>query len=229
MIIPPSTQPKLAALLSFDEAVFSQIEQAIKGARVGSSAADLTSLVVKNVTGPGDDELRSAMSAAFEVYRVSAHRSVPAEQFIPDLFEAARDARTERLKEAAADEQAFSNRIRRVLSLGPSFAVAAKASGLRDSHERTYCHSRVLTDIRPIFRESATDPPVGGIVTHALLIGYHGDDGAVRTFFVNLSDMDVTGLMANLERAKVKGRTVATLLTKAGLTNVGSDAEVSGE
>jgi hypothetical protein len=222
--IPAASEDRITALFTLEDAAFSRIELALRSAQAGVSSRQIVELAVGAAADIDEDTVRAAMSGAFELYRVCGNRGIPKGVFITELAEAAKVAATEQLREAGQNEARFADRLSKILDFGAAFEIAAKMRSLSGEHERTFCTATVLTDIRPIFHTNPADPPVGGIIAHTLSISYHaGPDGGLETTFINLSEMNISGLIAKLERAKLKGRTLATLVTKAGLVPVSGD------
>jgi len=92
--------------------------------------------------------------------------------------------------------------LREIFSLNDTLGVTSKARSVAHDSERTYCFSRTLTDLRPVFRPDSEDPSAL-VIVHNLKIAYH-EGGDLREFFVLLTGGDLKRLLKVLQRAEKK-------------------------
>ena len=116
-----------------------------------------------------------------------------------------------------SDWAAFENAMGEALSSDSAVSLTFKALDLLNDHQRTYWYSRILTDLRPIFRAEVTEPPAAMVVVHTLKLGYRDGD-ATRELFVAMDSFDVRGLIATLERAISKEESLRALAEQRQLT-----------
>lgn len=117
-----------------------------------------------------------------------------------------------------AELPAFRSRFVKLLA-ARAFGVEAKVADLTRDVEHSYCSSRVLTDLRPVFGDTVADGPIRMVVMHTLRIAFH-NYGEHNELYVSLSDSAISALLAELQRAQEKAR----LLT-ARFVNSGSEAK----
>ena len=68
--------------------------------------------------------------------------------------------------------EVLSARLKLLLELDKSIGPTAKAWDIFTKHQRTYCSSRILTDVRPIF--TGENPEVSGsVIVHTLALTHH--------------------------------------------------------
>jgi hypothetical protein len=88
-------------------------------------------------------------------------------------------------------------------------------------HERVYLESRILTDIRTVFKEYK-EQPIGAVVVHNLKITYRQNDNE-KEFFVALDGSDLLNLSQEIARAETKAKEIKMLLEKAEITYLSGD------
>jgi len=144
--------------------------------------------------------------------RVTADKSTA--DFINDLSQGIAESRSE---EFAPIDEIRSRVVPRLTQLYESESVmlAARASGVLFEYDHIFYKARILTDIRPVFGESAKDAKAVMII-HNLRIHYHqGEDH--KDFYVALDAKDVQKLIDTLERSKTKAETLKSVLGAANI------------
>jgi hypothetical protein len=154
------------------------------------------------------DDSERAMDALTTMYTIRAFNEVETEEFIGDVCEALLEYGDLR----AADEAKFRERLARLLDI-EALNIAAKGAALQTEHEHLFCSARVLTDARPIYGKSVSDPPAAMIITHELKLNYHeGPAGRTREFYIGLGSGDIAQLQEVLQRAEAKAHSLRTAL-----------------
>lgn len=100
-----------------------------------------------------------------------------------------------------------------------SLVVTAKALTILAEHERVFLRARILTDMRPIFRDDVATDPVAALVVHVLKLEYHRF-GRTEEFFVALDSGDISALAGVIKRAEAKEVRVSDLLSRLGLPHL---------
>jgi hypothetical protein len=116
-----------------------------------------------------------------------------------------------------SDWSAFEESITEALSEESALAVSSKARDVMQDHSKIYCYSRVLTDLRPIFKSDIGQGPSAFVTVHTLKIAYH-ENGEHKEFFVALDREDVKQLADLLARAAKKEDSLKSLSHDKGLT-----------
>jgi hypothetical protein len=119
------------------------------------------------------------------------------------------------------DKRKFSEGLAAFLKASSVLAITAKAAKLLLDHERVYLESRILTDIRTVFKES-NEQPIGAVVVHNLKITYRQDDNE-KEFFVALDGSDLFNLSQEIARAETKAKEIKMILEKAEVTYLSGD------
>jgi hypothetical protein len=154
-----------------------------------------------------------ALDALNTMYTIRAFNEVSLDEFIDDVCEALREYGE--LK--PPEEIRFRERLTRLLDI-ESLSIAAKGAALQSEHEHLFCSARVLTDARPVYGKSVTNPPAAMIITHELKLSYHeGPGGRVREFYIGLGSGDLAVLQEHLQRAGDKAKSLRTALEMSKL------------
>jgi len=130
-----------------------------------------------------------------------------------------------------ADAEAWRERqdyIARLLSAEGPIGIAAKAGELLFEQQLVFCTARTLTDVRPVFDESAEHIQVF-LPFHTLAITCHeaGEKQHIH-FHIAMDFGDIVRLKKQLERAEKKEKLVREQLTKAGLAVIETGSEAGG-
>ena len=102
---------------------------------------------------PNDTEkadLRQIADAIAGLYAAKAERDVGVEEFADRVCDAMEALDSKELRLPHAEREQFRKKILTLLN-ADVFAIVSKAFDLATEDERTFCHARVLTDLRPVF------------------------------------------------------------------------------
>jgi len=176
------------------------------------------------VPDTSSDAAEQAKEALESMYRVRAYNEVSIEQFIDDVFESLRGHK----ELEAEDEPAFRDRLNRLLSI-ETLLLAAKATVLRQAHERNLCSIRVITDARPVYANGPSVPPAAMVITHTMKIEYHqGVSGDLSELYISFESEDIAEILAAFSRAEEKARSLRDLFSAAKVKFIDSQ-EREGE
>ncbi len=103
----------------------------------------------------------------------------------------------------------------RILDLS-SIALKAKALSLAADCQRLFTDAKIISDMRPVFGRSVTEPPLGVVVLHSLRIDF-SEDGSEREFFVHMDSKDLQELQACVTRALDKDASIRRLVDRSKL------------
>lgn len=114
----------------------------------------------------------------------------------------------------------FHENLVKLLSASALF-LNVKASTLAGDYERIYSESKVITDIRPIFKNSKPDSPVGHVVIHTLKITSQAKFEE-QDYYFSMSELDLIDLHDQILRAQQKSKMLEKSLGNSLGTNVES-------
>lgn len=97
----------------------------------------------------------------------------------------------------------------------PIIRLSAKALDLSYQHSHLFQRAQIITDVRPLFNNDASEVQ-GTIISHKLLIRFDDIEGEHLLSFA-VDERDIESLIRQCERALTKSVTVKTHLDKAGL------------
>lgn len=210
--IPEGHREDLALILALDDTQVEAFVHALDTVVVMSPAAFASEALV-----PGVEPLRLGrmFSALRILYRVRGHDSTELPAFVDAIVEAIRSAGDPKLTLAAEDVARTTATLLRLLS-ATEFSVTVKAQDLASEAQRMLYGSRVLTDVRPVFRESVSDEPAGMLIIHTLKIEYHIHDYRHEDIYLTIPPDQLITLRDAITRAIAKAETLQTRLSSAG-------------
>jgi len=114
------------------------------------------------------------------------------------------------------DGPGFEQKLRAILSAEDSLGITAKALDLLVDQEHG-CHSvRIISDVRHVFPNDASQRPKAALVLHTLNLVYHEIDG-LKEIYVALDTSDLKRLKSAIERAETKEKNLKGLLKTSGI------------
>jgi len=106
------------------------------------------------------------------------------------------------------------------------FALVAKTHDLATEDERTFCHARILTDLRPVFGPNIEEGPKAMLAMHTLKLAYHEQDSQKhRSFYVSLGAEDLQALKKIIQRAEDKAKTLNAAVNNIRLFGIPREKE----
>ncbi len=163
------------------------------------------------LTPPNVEDIIEALLA---LYGVRDSLDVETSEFIKDLEEAVLES--ESFSDISNNLQISKPLIAELLDLDEPLSIASKAFNILLDHERIFLGSKILTDIRPIFRNRNVESPIGAVIVHMLKIDYR-EGSKSKEFFIALDTGDINKLEHVLKRAKLKEKAIQPLLKTAGV------------
>lgn len=161
---------------------------------------------------------------------------LPEELDAPSLIEALIGLEVTRLGPPLVDRRSAADQVARSLEAGEdqlngsslaerieatlgSAAILhrAKAYLLQLEHDRVYLGARVITQLRPIFDDDATQGPRGAIMTHVLRVDTFARGQRGESFYFGMDDDDLDELKAVVDRAIDKRGSTRAYVPKVGL------------
>jgi len=212
--IPPAFKTPLANLIAMSSKDRQQLIEIIRAVPPGQDRATLAARIASE-TELDKERAGGIVSMLMSLYRVIQNRTI--DEFVGEVCDAVRTSRKVESKEV--DWSSFKQDLTALLSCDETFGVTAKALDIRKQHPHVYCTARILTDMRPVFKQDAEAGPVAAFVIHALRISSHdeGDFSEVKDFFVSLDADDLRELSKLIDRALMKEASLKSLLHTANV------------
>lgn len=196
--------------------------------------AILDDKVIKNLlqsieTVPLTFDLQKIVSFAETKYGVEADSAAEIVDFIVSLYFYARnenidcdtivDAICENLKEDSPTNLSaryiakLKNRLLKFLSISSFLEIVYQASNLLPENENILTDSRLLTDVRPIFKEEISNGISGSLISHVLRLQYENINGS-QEIFLSLSSSNIEQLIEELQQSLTKELTLQKTFEK---------------
>lgn len=159
-----------------------------------------TSIEKKKITG--------IVAMLASLYRVM--ENTPIDEFIDDFHDAANSI--DKTSKIDIDWDIIKKDLKTVLSSDRTFGITSKAMDILGHYPNTYCSSRILTDIRPVFGQDTNELPPAAMVIHTLRMSFHEESSSTKDFYISLDSQDLKELSRLIERAVKKEATLKSLI-----------------
>ena len=215
LTIPERFRVGLSKIRELDDQTVQQIraalEQPVPGfseeeVRLPNRPSDIPVTALASIPTERSD-LRQIAEAVAGLYSAKAARDLAVEEFVDQVCDAMEVLDSKELRLSGAGRDEFRRKLLILLS-ADVFAVVTKAFDLATDDERTFCHARILTDLRPVFGTRVEDGPKGMVVVHLMKIDYHQGGPAHHQIQLSLDADDLQTLRKLIDRAELKARTL---------------------
>jgi hypothetical protein len=180
---------------------------------------DIATDAISAVPSQPTVNLKLIAEALAALYSVKSQADTPTEEFADDVCESLETLDSEELRLPHAERDRFRANLVTLLN-ADLFFLAAKAYDLKTDDERTFCHARILTDLRPVFGQEVGDGPKAMVVVHLLKLGYHQGSDKHQQFYVSLDGHELQELRKVIDRAEAKARTLKSAIKDTPLFGV---------
>jgi hypothetical protein len=157
--------------------------------------------------------------ASLSFARMSMEKSVSA--FSADIVEALEESEHKPQGLNESNRDSFVEHLAKLLDI-PAIRISSKSDELLHQHEHALSKVRIITDIRPVFGEDATNFPDAAVLIHMLKITYIQED-SLKDFFVAMDSNDIKLLREALDRAEKKAESLKSILNKSDIFCVEMD------
>lgn len=113
----------------------------------------------------------------------------------------------------------FKQRFHDLLTSEGIFRTIAKTFELRIENERILAGARVVTDVRPIFKDDVAKGMAAAMVAHTLRITYRDATGQ-KEFYTALDELGLNILLEQILRAQEKAEAIRSMLEKASIPQI---------
>ena len=212
--VPRQYDAGLKVLLDLSEPAYTALLQALATTQPVLHREDFVRAVSKQA-GMGFLDTDRVLTVLVNLYTVRANLDLPPDKVADTLVAALKEVMEDQRISAEPEQlRSFRQRLPELLDLQDTVGVVSKASFLWYQHEHVFLDAQTLTDIRPVFRRIATEPPTAAMVIHKLRISYSvSGESERRDFLVALDSEDLDLLERSIERAKQKATTLRQLLS----------------
>jgi hypothetical protein len=217
--IPKQDLPAFLAITGFDDGSFSGMSKAFAESQPSLHRKKYISQLAAKVPKSTQKDILVICTALFSLYALMAENGISASNLSSEIAQAVKE--TPEGSRLSGDKiEILKRRLASLLSFEDSFNIMVKAVNVRNEYERTFCNSRILSDIRPVFTKT-TDSFSAAIVVHNLQIGFHeGATGEHNEIYVSLDDDHLLELKETIERAQKKSAALKAILKTSKVTCV---------
>lgn len=217
--IPDGVQAGLEQILSLSDEQRDELVSALNTALPKLLPSSFARDVAAKVNFGGTDGVFLIVRSLVALYARRAESDVELDQFLEDVCSALDDDGD--LLFSTDQHEKLKHNLSPLLSIEQSVGITAKANSVYSDHARVFCEARILTDVRPIFKQNPAEPPAAATIVHVLKITYHENDKH-KNFFVAMDTSDIQKLRALLERDEQKAQNLNLMLSAAKIPNLES-------
>jgi len=150
------------------------------------------------------EEIQSIIRSMISIFLNYYETDKPVDEFIEEII-----MKFERI-DTEINKEEISNFVNQILKLEHNLGIMTKAISVMTDHAHIFNRSRILTDLRPIFRRDIQESPKNAVIIHNLKILYR-QDGKSNDFFVAMDSKDLSELKNVIERAQTKEKSLKQL------------------
>jgi hypothetical protein len=165
-------------------------------------------------------DIKALVDALYSLYVARAKTEITAVRFVSELLNAIRQSTNKDIATSDPEEVSRLTKTLTDLLSVPALSTKAKAYALRTDFANTFCDSKIITDLRPVFDTDVKDEPAGAVITHTLKLEYH-HCGKHTEIHIALEKPDIENLLTTLKRAQDKAVTLSSVTAKHGLRILG--------
>lgn len=210
--IPPEYKKGFSKLQLLNEDALKTFLAVLKEEHPRLLQSDWAAHVASHIPGIEARDVTDMVSALLGLYYGREATGLSISDFVDALTHSSDFAITDELP-----KNTFKRYLAQLLEVD-SLIVTSKAFDVLTEHEHTVHSLRIITDLRPIFKENLSETPsaspAAAVITHTLKVSYHRGRG-MGEFFLALDDDDLDLLKALIRRAEAKETSLKELLTVA--------------
>lgn len=212
--IPDHARPGMIAIRQLTDTHIAEVRAAVNAGAKGGANADALFRTIESTTG--DQGISRALQSLY-TYRFSTESAV--DQLAADVTNVMLGHDDADVRLPADEAQSFRDHLQDLLSID-SLSETVKAEQLAFEHANIYYHSKVVTDIRPVFGDDISAAPHACILSHNLHIHYVTKTGDHHDLVVGMDSDDFKDLQSSIDRAHRKTRSLTQLLKAADVYQI---------
>jgi hypothetical protein len=215
--VPDRYQRGLAAIIRLSSANIESLRSVLDRTASNQSRNYTAADIAAEIGSIPSDVSVEVVSTILSLYSLRNDLEMSIEELSSTVIDAMEESEEKELNLSDKEKADFRERLSGLLSID-SLSSDLKASEVTSDHERTYCTSRILTDIRPVFEIGHDDKITNARVMHELKIEYH-ERGATKVIYMAINDDGIINLQLTLDRAQAKASALEKLLQKWSLSD----------
>jgi len=210
--IPERYRPGLVKLASFDDDTIAKLVETLKICPPTLHLEDIASLAYKQY-GIDIKDTSDIVLAIKSLYPFREDEYISTEKFVSEIGRALQNDSKD-VSDEAIDK--LQKRLLEFLEIEGSLEIASKADVLKTEYENIFSNSRILTDLRPVFKTDIEDGIGGALISHVLRIRYDNINGS-QELFLTLDSYDISKFAEQVERALEKEEVLKKFLSNSNI------------
>lgn len=211
--IPEVFRPGIAKLASLPDQSAAELLSALQASKPTLNARNMADGISTQTPSISREDVKAIVETLVALCAVRFINSIPLAEFIDSVLGAL--SRYEKLKEI--NTETLRTRLPIFLQID-QLVLSAKAGALQRDHAAVFLAAHSITDIRPIFADSA-GLPQGAVLVHTLKLSYLQENES-RELFVAMDDQDLETLQKVINRSQEKGKALRVIIEKADLASL---------
>ena len=211
--IPQQYQFGITLIIKIDEPLFNRLLSAITEVH---PFVDIDSLVLEispKMEEVSINDLQEILKAIHSIYSLRIQGNLKNTEIITGLINAVSSDDT--FSQLSAEELAhFKQRLTKILAIDGSISISSQSLILLQEYDSIFLNSRIITDVRPVFKAETKEEIAGALVVHTLKIAYQDASGS-KEFYVALDSSDVKKLQEQLSQSLIEAKVIQAMLNKA--------------
>ncbi|QKQ73931.1 hypothetical protein [Nostoc sp. TCL240-02] len=215
--IPPQYQLGITLIIKIDENLFHKLLNSIIEVHPFVSIESLVMEISPKLEEIAVNDLQEILRAIRSIFALRTQENLKNTEIVTGLSNAVSIDNT--FSDLSDEElKRFEQRLTQllVLAVDGSISISSKAIDLLQEYDRILLNSRIITDIRPVFKSETQEGIAGALIVHTLKIEYQ-DAGGLKEFYVALDSNDVKNLQEQLSESLVKTEVINSILNKANI------------
>lgn len=216
MTLTSDYQNGMKSFLSMEDKIFQSFLEVLETEPPSLNLSKLAQSVAQSLKKNDDVDLLYIITIINSFYEFRSNRKLDNDEVIQQVTKSCFD--DESLAKLFDDRSKilFRERLLLVLNSENSISLAYKILDVTRNQERLFLESRILTDIRTIFKSDLVEP-LGAAITQVLKIEYL-ESNQRKEFFVALEPEDIEQLYSQLNRARQKADSLKFMLKSANIS-----------
>jgi hypothetical protein len=194
----------LEKLATLDDKVIKNLLQSIETV---PPTFDLQKIVsfAENKYGIEADSAAEIVDFVVSIYFYARNEDIPCDTIVDSICENLKKDSSAKL--SAKQISKLKTRLVNFLGISSFLEVVYQASTLLPENENILTDARLLTDIRPIFKEEISSGISGSLISHVLRLQYENINGS-QEIFLSLSSSNIEQLIEELQDSLTKELTL---------------------
>jgi hypothetical protein len=211
--IPEQYQFGITLIIKIDEPLFNRLLSAITEVHPFVDIASLVLEISPKIEEVSINDLQEILKAIRSIYSLRIQENLKNHEIIAGLIDAVSSDDT--FSQLSEEELAhFEQRLTKLLAIDGSISISSQAISLLQEYDSIFLNSRIITDVRPIFKAETKEGIAGALVVHTLKIAYQDASGS-KEFYVALDSTDVKKLQEQLSQSLIEAKVIQAMLNKA--------------